>query len=1126
MGLHLMHRVYPSMPQHTLRRVFIATLLSTVLGVGTAVLPAQAAPTAPSTDSTPTPPHTTQTVPQPSEASPTAAPEVSASRSPEEGAAPSAQGRRIARSTVASEILLEPQRNTTQVRVRLADDAAGDVAANADTVHLRATMNYRGRVTREIDKKIPLAQVQEGNYSLDFGTFGKFTASVTLEKNGNAVRTLSNQIVGVTADSYNIAPVSATLPVAMFSLNLWGENSIRKSGPVIAMFERPNAYNWKALPGPEADNYGVYGLPYLSEKEISLQPGGFDEASQQFRDRIDIVADYVRDLRELDPSSAFHLYSVDMFPNIIQKVIYANRIPEDQYTINLITDGAYSYVKFADLYKGTNPKGTHDRLVREWKEMKEHAYANGRADTKASDQWSTADYLWALVDSEPNAHWWLARPKLLSTSGDGNAFATQVQKSPKVRGVNISQLLSANIKPSKEATEQFKALYNFNDGYFSMAEREGKDVLLLLGTIHPNEQGFEDYARFTKSYYGDRYAYYYKGHPATPTEMSVPKQEQLKRLGMEDVDASIAAELILFFNPGIDIAGYQSSTFESTQQGRSKGVFNYTKGEAMAKADSPYRDLDFWIVPIDRAWDQLKRLCPGGHTCYQVEFSDSISVKEGYTHALWDSTDSVIVFYKKNGNSFEKIRVQNGVGAKSSVEAGEYYIKSALADDLVLDVWAASRNDGANVQLWNANLSGAQKWRVSYDAEGLATITNVASGKVLDAQWGSSRPGTNVAQWSNNGSRAQKWKIVTGDKGRVTIVSALDPSIVLDISAGGRFSGANVQLWTANGSDAQSFAFIPTKPSVSAEGQADIAPGYYSISSVVNPDMIMALADYSLDNGAKVHAWTNYGFHDQMWKISRDTDGYYRLENVWSNKSLDSTDGTPIPGRQLQVWTTDLNNPNQKWVITSVTGGAYMLRNVGTGLVVDLSAGIAQNGRAIDGYLANGTTAQQWRLDKLNDPISRFDDAADATRGLVDDGIYEIEPIAAPGKRVDVQWGSKDTGARVWLYSANGSPAQKWRVSHDAQGYVTLTNVGSGKVLDVYGASKAFGTKVTQQPANGTHAQKWMVVETDNGDLAIASAVAPLLFLDLEGGRNADGTPLQIYGYNGSKAQRFRLIKQ
>ena len=469
--------------------------------------------------------------------------------------------------------------------------------------------------------------------------------------------------------------------------------------------------------------------------------------------------------------------------------------------------------------------------------------------------------------------------------------------------------------------------------------------------------------------------------------------------------------------------------------------------------------------------------------------------------------------------------------APSAVVAGEYYITSELADDLVLDVWAASRNDGANVQLWNSNLSAAQKWRVSYDSEGLATITNVASGKVLDAQWGSSRPGTNVTQWSNNGSRAQKWKIVTGDKGRITIVSALDSSIVLDISGARRSAGANVQLWTANGSDAQTFAFIPTKPSVSPEGQADIAPGYYSITSRVSGFNYLSTG-YSLDNGVKVRLGGLSYIENAMWKISRGADGYYRLENVWSGKSLDSTDGTPIPGRQLQVWTTDLNNPNQKWVITSVAGGTYVFRNVGTGLVIDLRGGVAQDGRAIDGYLPNGTTAQQWHLKKIDDPM-RMNDRDAPHSEFLEEGIYEIEPLAAPGKRVDVQWGSKDAGARVWLYSANGSPAQKWRVSYDAQRYVILTNVGSGKVMDVYGGSKLFGTKITQQPANGTRAQKWLIApdtidpDTDDYDrLIIQPALARLPVLDVEGGRNADGTPLQIYGYNGSKAQAFRFIKQ
>lgn len=1116
-----MHHQHARVRSASIRKLSLTALLTGALVCGTGLAPALAEPASP----TPSPEASATTgaeTPQAANGVETPQPTSEASPLP---SAPSGQDRAARGATASSDMTLTNERNTTDVVIELPEGEAGkELRESADTVHLRATMSYRGKVTREIDQRISLKDFTDDYYILDFKNFGKFTVELSTEKNGVVVRKFPKRTVGVTADSYVLAPVSATLPVAMFSLNLWGKDSVRKIGPVIAMFERPNAYDWNALPGPTAEEHGVYALPYLTERENAFQPGGFDEAAQQFRDRIDVFADYVRDLRELDPSSAFHLYSVDMFPNMVQKVIYANRIPQDQYTINLMTDGAYSYVKFADLYQGSNPRGTHERLLREWKEMKEHAYANGRADAKASEQWSTADYLWALVDSEPNAHWWLARPKLLSTSGDGNAFATQVQKSPKVRGVNISQLLSANIKPSKEATEQFKALYNFNDGYFSAAEREGKDVLLLLGTIHPNEQGFEDYARFTKSYYGDRYAYYYKGHPATPTEMSVPKQEQLKRLGMDDVDASIAAELILFFNPGIDIAGYQSSTFESTQPGRSKGVFNYTKGEAMAKADSPYRDLDFWIVPIDRAWDQLKRLCPGGHSCYQVEFSDEIAAREGYTHALWDATDSVIVYYKKQGDRFEKVRSQDAIGEKSSVEPGEYFIKSALADHLVLDVPGASRDDGANVQLWDANRSDAQKWRVSYDSQGLATITNVASGKVLDAQWGSSRPGTNVDQWSSNGTRAQKWRITSDDQGRVKIVSALDPAIVLDVAAANASAGANVGLWNANGSDAQAFSFIPTRPKVSSAGQADITPGYYELASVVDPTKGIDLKDFAMNNGARLQLWGSSKTDNQIWKISRESDGFYRLVNTWSNKSLDSTDGTPIPGTELQLWDTDTSNMNQKWAIFSVTGGAYMLRNVGTGLVVNLRWGQARNGMGIDGYLANGTTSQQWRLNPVQGPQEILDQWAKENRNLVPDGEYQIRPVVAPNNRVEVQWASRDAGARVWSYQSNGSAAQKWRISHDDKGYVTLTNVASGKVLDVFAAWKNWPARVNQQPSNSSAAQKWVIQER-GGHKVLVSALSPMLVLDLEGGRSQNETTVHLYQDNGSSAQRFDFLK-
>jgi len=102
--------------------------------------------------------------------------------------------------------------------------------------------------------------------------------------------------------------------------------------------------------------------------------------------------------------------------------------------------------------------------VREWKELKAKPYAKGRAESPADSTWEMSPYLWAMVDSEPNAQWWLSRPKLLSSPGDADAFAKEVQSSSKVKAVNISALLKTNIAPSAEATAQFKALYNFNDG--------------------------------------------------------------------------------------------------------------------------------------------------------------------------------------------------------------------------------------------------------------------------------------------------------------------------------------------------------------------------------------------------------------------------------------------------------------------------------------------------------------------------------------------------------------------------------------------------------------------------------------------------------------------------------------
>lgn len=57
-----------------------------------------------------------------------------------------------------------------------------------------------------------------------------------------------------------------------------------------------------------------------------------------------------------------------------------------------------------------------------------------------------------------------------------------------------------------------------------------------------------------------------------------------------------------------------------------------------------------------------------------------------------------------------------------TAEEGVYALRSGVADDKVVDIASASTADGANAQLWSSNKSLAQKFVLGYAGNGLYTI--------------------------------------------------------------------------------------------------------------------------------------------------------------------------------------------------------------------------------------------------------------------------------------------------------------------------------------------------------------------------------------------------------------------
>ena len=148
----------------------------------------------------------------------------------------------------------------------------------------------------------------------------------------------------------------------------------------------------------------------------------------------------------------------------------------------------------------------------------------------------------------------------------------------------------------------------------------------------------------------------------------------------------------------------------------------------------------------------------------------------------------------------------------------------------------------------------------------------------------------------------------------------------------------------------------------------------------------------------------------------------------------------------------------------------------------------------------------------------------DAPARTIADGEYTIGCANSASAVLDISGASRRAGANVQLYGSNGTAAQRFRVSYDAQtGTYEIVSACSGLALDVHYADFSNGANVQQYTRNGSKAQRWLITPKGDGTYTIASAGNASLVLDAKWGGTSDGTNVQIYESNGSAAQRWKF---
>lgn len=453
---------------------------------------------------------------------------------------------------------------------------------------------------------------------------------------------------------------------------------------------------------------------------------------------------------------------------------------------------------------------------------------------------------------------------------------------------------------------------------------------------------------------------------------------------------------------------------------------------------------------------------------------------------------------------------------------GTYTISTLLNSNYVLDVKDGSTSNGANIQLYEANDTAAQQFKVSHDSQGYVTFTNVKSGRVLDLNGAIVKDAGNIQQYTSNGTRAQKW-IVKQDGNGYVVMSAINPNYILDLNGGSVRNGSNIQLHSVTGSNSQRWNITKYVSkderinNLAAQNKNTLADGVYEINSVKNSNYTLDVNSASTRNGANVQLYLRNGTQAQAFRVSHDSQGFVTFTNINSGKVIDLDGAITKNGRNIHQYASN-GTRAQKWIVQQSGSGYSIVSAIDTSFALDIRNGSVYSGSNIQLYKSNNTAAQQWTFNKYVTERERCDSYASQNKDRMADGVYYIKNQNV-GFALDVADGSLYGGANVQLYSLNKTNAQKWKITHDSTGYVSFQNVGSGMYLTAGGSGRS--ANVYQQKQSNGYNQKWIVMFDNNQNLRIVSALNSTMVLDVKDGKIRRCSNIQLYDSNNSNAQKW-----
>lgn len=293
---------------------------------------------------------------------------------------------------------------------------------------------------------------------------------------------------------------------------------------------------------------------------------------------------------------------------------------------------------------------------------------------------------------------------------------------------------------------------------------------------------------------------------------------------------------------------------------------------------------------------------------------------------------------------------------------------------------------------------------------------------------------------------------------------------------------------------------------------AEVENGYYAIVSAMDSAKLLHTAQNSEDDDVQIEIWDDSEIENEIFYIEKQEDGYYKIINSATEKSLNVRDASSESGVELQQKTYDATD-GQKWDIQRTEDGHYTIMSA-LGNYVDCAGGSTDNGNRILLCSGNGELNQKWDLYKNG--VSKNNN--------VRNGIYTIASALDINKQLCVNEGSWEEDTPVVIWDNNQYDYQSFYIELQGDGYYKIISTLTEMSLAVKDASTESGAKLEMKTYDATPAQQWTFVPAEDGSFYILSALSN--YIDCAEGNTENGNQMLLCGLNKNMNQRWFLLPQ